>query len=61
MPAGRLVGDSVVDDVEVLGESLGDAPLGVADQLLLAFCAGYQVNQVTRSTVHVTINPHRHA
>ena len=56
MSACGLVGDPVVDDVDVLGECLRNAPLGVADELLLALGAGDEVNNMARPTVHVTVD-----
>ena len=41
-----LVGDPVVDDGEVLLESLGQAAVCLGDELLLALGAGDEVHQV---------------
>ncbi len=59
MSAGWLVGDPVVDNVEVLCEGLHKAALCLAHVLLLALGAGHQVHQVPRRAVHVTVDPHR--
>ena len=46
MPPCRLVGDPVVDHVEMLRKALSEASLGVANELLLALGAGDEVHQV---------------
>ena len=59
MPAGWLVGYPVVDYVKVLREGLREAPLCVADKLLLALGAGDQVYQVLSRAVHVAVYTNR--
>ena len=46
VPPCRLVGDPVVDHIEMLRKALSEASLGVADELLLALGAGDEVHQV---------------
>ena len=53
-----LVGDPVVDDGEVLLESLGQAAVCLGDELLLALGAGDEVDQVTGLAVHPTVDLH---
>ncbi len=57
-PCG-LVCDPVVDDVEVLCESLGEAARGLTDVLLLALGAGDQVHHVACRAVHPAVDPYR--
>jgi len=54
-----LVGDPVVDDVEMLSKGLGEATLSLTDVLLLALGAGHQVHQVPRRAVHPAVDPYR--
>ena len=57
--AGGLVGDPVVDNVDVLRECLGQGALRLAHVLLLALGAGHQVHQVAGRAVHPAVDPHR--
>ena len=54
--ACRLVGDPVVDDVEMFLESLAQAAVSLGDKLLLALGAGDEVDQVAGLTVHTTVD-----
>ena len=58
MSAGRLVGDPVVDNLEMLGESLGEGAGGLGDELLLALGAGDKVDQVAGLAVHPAVDLH---
>ena len=56
MPAGGLVGDPVVDDGQMLLESLSQAAVGLGDELFLALCAGDEVDQVAGLTVNTAVD-----
>ena len=54
--ACRLVGDPVVDDVEMFLESLSQGAVSLRDKLLLALGAGDEVDQVAGLAVHATVD-----
>ena len=54
--ACRLVGDPVVDDVEMFLESLSQRAVSLGDKLLLALGAGDEVDQVAGLAVHATVD-----
>ena len=57
--ASRLVGDPVVDDGQMLLESLSQGAVGLGHKLLLALGAGDEVDQVAGLAVHTTVDLHR--
>ena len=56
VPACGLVGDPVVDDGQMLLESLSQAAVGLGDELFLALCAGDEVDQVAGLTVNTAVD-----
>ena len=58
MPACGLVGDPVVDDGQMLLESLSQAAVGLGDELFLALCAGDEVDQVAGLAVNTAVDLH---
>ena len=56
MSACGLVGDPVVDDGQMLLESLSQAAVGLGDELLLALCAGDEVDQVAGLAVNTAVD-----
>ena len=44
VPACWLVSNSVVDNLQMFRECLGQAAMSLGYKLFLAFCAGYQVD-----------------
>ena len=56
MSARGLVGDPVVDNIDVLQVGLGEAALRVPHELLLALGAGDEVDQVAGLTVNTTVD-----
>ena len=58
VPASRLVSDSVVHNLQVFRECLGQAAVSLRYKLFLAFGAGDQVDQVSRLTVNPAVYLH---
>ena len=59
MSARGLVGDPVVDNVDVLQVGLGEAALRVPHELLLALGAGDEVDDVAGAAVHGAVYTNR--